>query len=343
MSESSNNFSSNIDGQIRLGLCCINNTLRKKKIFCSRTMIRRNFTVEKAQKLALQNCSDICKLIEWNEKNGIKHLRLSSDIFPHFTDPECEEYDIEFAKYLLKKAGLLAKQYGHRITMHPGQYNQVGAKSVDVFEKTCKDLKMHADILDAMNIDNNGIICVHGGGTYGNKESTMRRWIEQFDDLPTNVRSRLAIENCERQYSVSDCLKISEECKIPVIFDTHHHACYCHLHERSNEDSDNEDNDNEKSISNNDGLTKEEREKLVDEYLPAIIDSWSDKIPLFHISEQASGKRIGAHSDFIENIPQYLFDINKQLNIKLDIEVEAKAKEAAIFKLYEKYPTLRIK
>ena len=34
---------------IRLGLCCINTELRKRDIFCSRTMIRKNFKVKKAE------------------------------------------------------------------------------------------------------------------------------------------------------------------------------------------------------------------------------------------------------------------------------------------------------
>jgi UV DNA damage repair endonuclease len=40
--------------------------------------------------------------------------------------------------------------------MHPGQYNQVGAKNPDVFDSTVSDLSMHADILDYMNIDKSG-------------------------------------------------------------------------------------------------------------------------------------------------------------------------------------------
>lgn len=308
---------------IRLGLCCINNTLRKKNIFCSRTMIRKNFTVEKAQDLALKNCQDLIKLIQWNEENGIKHLRVSSDMFPHFTDSECEEYSLDFAKDVLAEAGDLARKYGHEITTHPGQYNQVGAISRDVFESTVKDLKMHADILDMMGYER-GVICIHGGGTYGDKSATVRRWTEQFDELPRTVKNKLAIENCERQYSVVDCLGLAEDCGIPTIFDTHHYSCYCHIH------GDGSDPFQTSQLSNQD------EEILVEEFLPEILDSWGDRRPLFHISEQAQGKKIGAHSDYIESIPSYLLDIDREISI----EVEAKQKESAIFKLYETYPEL---
>ena len=146
---------------IQLGLCCINTELRKSGVFCSRTMIRKNFTVEKAKALALQNIADIEKLCKWNYNHNIFVLRLSSDIFPHFTDTETESYDLSFAMEALAEAGTAIKKYCQRITFHPGQYNQVGAKSKSVFEKTILDLKMHADILDAMGIDKNGILFKH--------------------------------------------------------------------------------------------------------------------------------------------------------------------------------------
>lgn len=298
--------------KISLGLCCINNTLRKDGIFCSRTMIRKNFTVDKAQEYSIKNIKDIYKLVEWNCNNNINHLRISSEIFPHFTDKETESYTLDFAKNELQKVGEFCKNKNHRITMHPGQYNQIGAKNRDVFDQTIKDLKMHADILDIMNIDDNGIICVHGGGMYGDKENTIRRWIEQFDDLPNNVKKRLAIENCEKCYNARDCIHIAQETNIPMIFDTHHYDCYNKLHL------------NEKA---------ESVEDLMDE----IIESWDKKTPLFHISEQAQGKRVGAHSDYIENIPEYLLKVPYNYDTNISIEVEAKAKESAIKKLQNKY------
>ena len=145
-----------IKGKLSLGLCCINTVLRVKKppIFCSRSCIRRTFTIDSAKEKALQNVKDISKMILWNQENNIRCLRLSSDMFPHFTDTETEKYTIDFAKDELKRAGDLAKSLGHRIVMHPGQYNQVGAIKTNVFEKTCEELAHHANILDSMGIDN---------------------------------------------------------------------------------------------------------------------------------------------------------------------------------------------
>lgn len=297
---------------IKLGLCCINNQLRKKGIFCSRTITRERFSVEKAKELALKNIEDIYPIVNYNDDHRINVFRLSSDIFPHFTDSETEKYDILFAKDALKEAGELCKIYNQRVTMHPGQYNQIGAKSKDVFEKTIADLSHHADILDIMDIDENGILTVHGGGTYGDKENTKRRWIEQFDDLPRKVKNRLVIENCEKGYSVRDCIEIANETGISVVFDSHHYECYNHFHKDE---------------------TQEPAEDLIEE----VLDTWKSRIPSFHISEQREGSPIGSHSDYITEIPPFFLSIPEKYNREIHIDVEAKAKEEAIFRLYNKY------
>lgn len=300
---------------IRLGLCCINTELRKKNIFCSRTLIRSNFTVKKAQELALKNIADIGKMAEWNEKNNIFVFRISSDIFPHFTDEKTEEYTLDFAREALKEAGEICRKYNQRITMHPGQYNQVGAKDKKVLDSTIKDLKMHADILDIMGMGSDSVLCVHGGGIYGDKDKTTDRWIKQFSELPDNVQRRLAIENCERCYSIVDCLKIAEACNIPLIFDCHHYECY-------------------NQISNK-GKIK------IEDYMDRIVQTWKNRgiRPLFHISEQREDSRIGAHSDFIEKFPEYYLSFPEKYG-DLDIEIEAKLKEQAILRLYDIYPFL---
>jgi len=304
-------------GKISLGLCCINETLRQNKknpVFCGRTCIRKNFTVDLAKERGLQNVKDIKKLIEWNRDNGIRCLRIGSDLLPHFTDREVEKYDMDFIMDDLKIAGDLANSLKHRIVMHPGQYNNVGAKDKDVLQSTIDDLSYHADILNGMGIDSNGVLIVHGGGTYGDKESTVRRWIEQFDDLPRKVKDRLVIENCERQYNTRDCLHIAKECKIPMIFDFHHYECWNILHHDNKQES-------------------------ISELSSEIIESWGDRQILMHVSEQGSGKT-GHHSDYIDNIPDELFNMIEDHNIHVDLEVEAKAKEKAVYKLYDNYPEL---
>ena len=309
---------------VQLGLCCLNTELRKLKppVFCSRKMIIRTVEelgIETLQAKIMENLQDVLKLMDWNEENGIKVFRLSSELFPHKSNPKVDDYSFDFAVDILKEIGIKSKQLNQRLTFHPGQYNVVGTPSQGAFDQTCNDLKYHADVLDLMGVDENSVMVVHGGGVYGDKQKTIDRWCEQFVLLPKNVQKRLVIENCEKCFSIEDCLIIAERINIPIVFDTHHYSCYKKLH-------------------------PEENFKEAGDYIPDILKSWEKRgiKPKFHVSEQGKG-RVGHHSDFIEVLPQYLLEIPEKYGVHIDIMIEAKMKEQAILKLYEKYPQLNCK
>lgn len=299
---------------IQLGYVCRNETLQLK---CNRSMIRRNFTLALAQSYALQNIAELHKIFEWNDKHNIRVFRLTSDLFPHFTDNgvnevKTGEYNLDFARQALREAGECAKKYGQRLSMHPGQYNQIASPSQDVWEATVRDLKYHADVMDAMGLGQESVICIHGGGVYNDIETTKKRWIERFFQLPENVKARIAIENCERCYSVVDCLELAEACVIPLIFDCHHYECY--------------------------NLLKPTKACNIDEYMPRVVKTWHirELTPLFHISEQAPNERIGTHSEYVQKLPPYYLAFPQQFG-NLDIEVEAGAKDKSVLKLRETF------
>lgn len=273
--------------------------------------------IQKIKKLVIQNLKDGLKLIEWNSKNNISVMRLSSEIFPHKTNPRIRGYSYKFALPYLKELGDFAKKLNHRLTFHPGQFNVIGTPDDKIFNQTLLELKHHANLLDFMGMGKDSVMVIHGGGVYGDKEKTISRWIENFNKLPENVRSRLVLENCEKSYNIEDCLIISEKVNIPVVFDTHHYDCYNILHE--------------------DNTLKPARE-----YIQAILETWKkrDIKPKFHVSEQAPGGRVGKHSDYIEKLPEYLLEIPEKYGVEIDIMIEAKMKEKAILKLYKTYPFL---
>lgn len=313
-----------INKNIQLGLCCLNIQLRENKptIFSSRRVTLKTLHdkgIDNLKNKIINNLNDVLIMMDWNENNGIKVFRLSSELFPHYSNSKAEDYTLDFAITLLKEIGIKSKFYNQRLTFHPGQYNCLGSPNNHVIEHTICDLNYHASILDYMELDQNSVMVIHGGGLYGNKESTIDRWCENYNKLPSNIKKRLVLENCEKIFSITDCLEVNKKINIPIVFDTHHFDCYKKLHpnEEFNEP---------------------------DYYIPFILDTWKSKNikPKFHISEQGSGK-IGHHSDYIETIPQYILDIPEKFNIDIDIMVEAKMKEKAIFKLYQKYPYLNCK
>ena len=309
---------------IQLGLCCLNTILRTQNppIFASRRMIMRTIRekgIFALKQRILLNLSDLLKMIEWNEQNGIKVFRLSSEAFPHKSNPRIENYAFDFALESLKKIGELAKKYGQRLTMHPGQFNCIASPSENTFKNTISDLSYQATFLDLLGADIHSVMVIHGGGLYGDKEAAKKRWCENFYKLPDNVQKRLVLENCERIFNIEDCLEISKKINIPVVFDTHHFECYKLMHPY-------------------------EKFKDPEYYIPLILESWKSRgiKPKFHVSEQGSG-RCGHHSQYVETIPAYLLEIPKKYNISIDIMIEAKMKEQAIFKLYRKYPFLDCK
>lgn len=309
---------------IHLGLCCMNTILRKQNppVFASRRMIIKTIRergIYSLQIKILQNLQDILTMMDWNELNGIKVFRLSSELFPHKSNPRIENYTFDFAIPLLIEIGKRAQLYGQRLTFHPGQYNVVGTPNANSFQQTIADLSYHAEVMDLMNLDHNSVMVVHGGGIYQDKPETIKRWCKQYYQLPENVRNRLVLENCEKCFSIEDCLAISKEINIPVVFDTHHYDCYCLLH-------------------------PEQSFQSPSYYIPLILDSWKKREikPKFHISQQGMG-RIGHHSDYIDTIPEYLLEIPEKYKIAIDIMVEAKMKEQSILRLYQKYPFLNCK
>lgn len=303
---------------LRLGYACINTCLEGS---VNRSCIARTFRekgLDYVLELAKSNLQQVLKVLEWNEYHGIRLYRMSSDMFPHLTnpqfipsdDPKDYAYSLDLFDDLLTQIGSYAKKYHHRLTFHPGQFNQIGAQNPDVFRKTSRDLSAHAEILDRMGLDGNSVLVIHGGGAYGDKKKTMKRWVKQFFELPKHAQDRIVIENCERQYNYEDVLWLSKQVGRPVVFDTHHHACYSML------------------------VTELPHPST---FMDKIIRSWTDLglRPKFHISEQAPDKRVGAHSDYVQEIPDYLLSIS----IPIDIMIEAKAKEQATLVLYDTYFT----
>jgi UV DNA damage endonuclease len=307
---------------IQLGLCCMNTELRARKpsVYPSRTSTLKTIAatgIEPLKAKVRQNLEDVLTMVEWNHHKDIRVFRLSSDLFPHMSNPRLsaehkEAYTYDFALDLLQEIGRKARQYNMRLTFHPGQYNVVGTPHKAAFDQTVAELQYHATVLDLMGCDEHSVMVVHGGGVYGNKAATMARWIDQFSQLPAAVRRRLVLENCEHSFSVEDCLAISDATHVPVVFDTHHHECFRACHP---------------DVELKDGGA----------YMEAVLATWTRRgiKPKFHVSEQGAGK-LGHHSDFIDSIPSYLLDIPSKYGVHIDIMIEAKMKEQAVLRCKRK-------
>ncbi|WVQ95791.1 UV damage endonuclease UvdE [Kwoniella sp. CBS 9459] len=295
----------------RLGYACLNTVLRSTKpdsIFCSRTCRIASIEeegMELPKGLALMNVRDLSTMIEWNEQNKIRFMRMSSEMFP-FASHAKYGYTLEFADEGLKAAGALAKKYGHRLTMHPGQFTQLGSPKANVIESSIRELEYQCEIMDRMEIGVEGVMIIHMGGIYGDKESTLARFKENYTTrLSDNIKKRLVLENDEICYNVDDLMPISRELNIPIIFDYHHDWIY---------------------------PSAEPPSVLI----PQIAEIWKKRgIPMKqHLSEPRPGAESvmerRAHADRCQNLPPDLPD-------DVDLMIEAKDKEQAVFELYRIY------
>ena len=297
------------------GYCCINMTLKEESnIYIGRSMIKRTFLekgISYAAELAEANVRDMIELIKWNEKQGIKLYRMSSDMFPWMSEYEFSDLP-NYAKIstLLKGAGALAQKYGQRLTFHPGPFDVLASLNPNVVTKTIKDLNKHGELMDLMGLPRTpyAAINIHVNTTQGGKEEALQRFTDNFELLDDSVKTRLVVENDdkEKQYTTEDLYEgVYSKIGIPITFDYHHH--WCHPGK----------------------LTQEEALKLA-------AKTWGDTKQLVHFSscktihEDASQTNKRAHAD-------YIYEFINDYGLDLDVEIEAKAKELAVQKYMKQF------
>lgn len=296
------------------GYCCINLTLEKERgIKIGRSMIKRTFKakgIEYAGELAEANLTDMIEILKWNTQQGINLYRMSSNMFPWMSEYELSDLpNFKKIKQLLETAGKLAIESGQRIGFHPGQFCVLPSPSPNVVENTINELDKSAQILDLMGLPQNQTYSmnIHLGGSYGDKEAAMHRFVENFKRLSKSAQNRLVLENDDKpaQYSVSDLYEIYKQIGTPITFDYHHHRCY------------------------EDPMLEEEALKLAASTWPKGIRQLCHYSSAKKLHEDSTAI-IRAHAD-------YLYEKIETYGMDLDIELEVKAKELALIKYRKEY------
>jgi UV DNA damage endonuclease len=297
----------------RYGYCCINMTLgegkKETRITTNRSMVKKTFIergLSYASETALLNAKDLIKVIRWNNENGIKMYRMSSDIFPWASEYEYTDLpDFDAIHIALKQAGDEAKAGGQRLTFHPSPYGVLASLRDDVVTNAIKDLRQHAEIMDLMGLDQSFFypINIHVNTTKPTKEEAAKRFCQNYVLLPDTVKKRLVVEVDDKrsQYTAVDLYHmVHSKIGIPITFDYLHNKCNpSHLDEK--------------------------------QALALCLSTWPEGVPaITHYSDSRKDhedplcKEV-AHSDWIHNkIPTYGMDFY--------IELEVKMKEKALLK-----------
>lgn len=255
------------------------------------------------------NVEALIKMLPRIVKSGVKLFRISSAMFPlaDQVNPVLWKGN-EKLHSLLQQAGKIVKDSGLRVTTHPGQFCVLSSDSSNVVEKAINELDIHGWMFDTMGLDRSPkyAINIHGG-----KADRLDALAERIDRLSESVRNRLTLENDESAYSVIDLLSVHRLTGTPVVFDTHHHVF------------------NDESLS-------------MSEAMEATMETWRDGIlPLQHISNTEPGLEKGSfsdrrkHSDMIHYVPEVQLKFLRER--KIDVEVEAKQKNIAVFEMVKKF------
>lgn len=291
-------------GLPNLGLVCITTSseVRYRTITRKRLLsvdLREQETL--LQEIYLHNLGTLFRAIDFCTANNIRLYRISSQIFP-FAD---EAVGIEILSRLegeLRATGQRANERGLRLVIHPDQFVVLNSDSADVVKNSIKILTMHARTLDYLDQPQSAwsLLELHGG-----KGKRGEALVATIQELPFNIRSRLALENDEYIYSATEILEVCQAANVPMVFDAHHHVCYEKINDY-----------NDPTIYN---------------MVKAARTTWSKAAwQLAHISNGREFFTDRRHSDLVLEMPE----VYKRIPW---IEVEAKQKELAIQHLQKEW------
>ena len=287
---------------MKIGYPCINLTLKNPY---SSTFRLKSFSEKRFNETVKNNLNHLSKILKFNLNNNILFFRLSSGIIPFASHPICNiDWDYIF-KTELNEIGKFIKKNNMRISMHPDQFVILNSKNEKIIENSVRELQYHSKVLESMNLTHSAKIQIHIGGVYEDKRTSKERFIKTFMKLEENLRKRIIIENDDRSYALKDCLDISDETGIPIVFDTLHHEC----------------------LNNN---------ETVQEALTSATNTWKyvlDGYPIMDYSSQSIGERRGKHTKTIDknHFISYYKELVKSSKNKpmaaADIMLEIKDKE----------------
>lgn len=292
---------------IRLGLCCIfvNAPIKFRRTTAayqskfSQLEQRRHLSV-----LCRHNAGELLKALTYCRDAGICAFRVNSQILPLITHPR-QGYSMQDLPggddiiNAFRQCGEFARRHDIRTSFHPDQFVVIASPRPEVRRKSVEELVYQAMVAEWIGAD---VINIHAGGAYGDKPASLKRLVAAINALPADIKSRLTLENDDRTYSPADLLPVCLETNVPLVYDVHHHHCL-------------------PDVLGVDAATQE------------ALSTWRRE-PLFHISSPLDrGQRPAdrRHADTIDvrDFPETW----RSLNITVD--VEAKAKEAAVEKLHD--------
>jgi UV DNA damage endonuclease len=297
-------------------LCCISLKLQEQKIRAS-TMTKTRFlalerkTAEKTvadrtlnNVYVTRKTLEYCALHKWN-------YRVSSGMMPLETLPEANlsietTYNYSKIKQEFDLCASVIKKNNIRCSTHPDQFVVPASANQAVVKKSIIELEAHGKMMDAMGLPQTyeSPINIHMNCYKGNLDDIALRFIDVYNSISPNVKSRLVLENEDKPNSWS-LIKlydlIYQKTGIPITYDSHHFR-----------------------LNNPENISPEKA-------ILMCMETWGKYKPLFHYSNGRSGPTDRAHSDYVYTLHKELFEND------VDVEFEFKAKDYAIEKFQSEF------
>jgi UV DNA damage endonuclease len=167
------------------------------------------------------------RIFDYLRDNRINMYRMASDLAPYATHPDLPQFhnQVKNCRKELIAAGRRAEELGIRLSFHPSQFIVLNSPDESVRDKSIWDLRSQGEILDRMELNDEAVMVIHVGGSYGDIQKGSDRWCETWERLPERVRARLVLENDDTRFSASDVLQIHARTGVRLIFDVQHFWC----------------------------------------------------------------------------------------------------------------------
>ncbi len=259
----------------------------------------KNATPDTLTAITAHNLNALEAMLAYNNQMGIRLFRISSDIIPFASHPGIAFPWQETFALPLDGLGALIRTFGVRVSMHPGQYTLLSSKDYGVTERSLADIRYHAALLDALGTDHTHKIVLHIGGAYGDKTQALKRFRIHFGHIDNDIRRRIVLENDDSHYHIGDVLETASALGVPAVYDNLHHQA--------------------NSCGGSDAY-----------WIAACRPTWDSRQKI-HYSQQAEGKRRGAHSKTIR-VRGFLDFCSLLPDRDIDIMLEVKDKNLSAVK-----------
>ncbi|MBS4208718.1 UV DNA damage repair endonuclease UvsE [Bacillus sp. FJAT-50079] len=281
--------------------------------FARYSALSKSERMDKLKSVTAQNLQHSKRILYYNIAHEIELYRFSSSLVPLATHPEVMWDFVTPFKAEWEELGQLIRQFELRTSFHPNQFTLFTSPRDEVTINAMRDMEYHYKMLEAMDALERGIINIHIGGAYGDKESALGRFHQNIKKIPANIKKHMTLENDDKTYDIEETLIACEQENIPMVLDYHHHMA----------------NKGGTDLSN---------------YLSRIFDTWDrfSAIPKVHLSSPKSDQAYRSHADYVslEYILPFL-KMAKVINRDFDIMIEAKQKNLAMLKLIEEIAAVR--